>query len=125
MKRNIIMVVSILVVLILVIIGIKVIPFGTKEATMGANIQKIEVPALSSLESECCKYEATFKTLRGKSSIQKQLDSMMNGYMEMDCNGKKAYYDMTHNVTIFSYEVKGSGLFTEFTIKYNIGRTCE
>lgn len=125
MKKNIIKIVSILVILILVLIGIKIIPFGTKEATMGANIQKIEIPALSSLESECCTYEATFKTLRGISSIQKELDGMIDNYMEMDCSGKKAYYDMTHNVTIFSYEVKGSGLFTEFTIKYNIGRTCE
>ena len=125
MKKNIIIVISVLVVLILVIIGVKIIPFGTKEATMGANIQKIEVPSLSSLESECCKYEAKFKTLRGKNSIQKELDNMVANYMEMTCNGKKAYYDMTHNVTIFEYEVKGSGLFTEFTIKYNIGRTCE
>lgn len=125
MKKNIIIAISILVVLVLVFIGIKVIPFGTKEATMGANIQKIEVPALSSLESECCTYEATFKTLRGKASIQKELDKMVENYMQIDCNGKKAYYDMTHNVTIFEYEVKASGLFTKFTIKYNIGRTCE
>ena len=125
MKKNIIIVISILVILILVFIGVKYIPFGTKEATMGANIQKIEIPSLSSLESECCTYEATFKTLRGKNSIQKELDDMVENYMQIDCNGKKAYYDMTHNVTIFSYEVKGSGLFTQFTIKYNIGRTCE
>lgn len=125
MKKNIAIVISVFVVLILVLIGIKFISFGTKEATMGANIQKIEVPSLSSLESECCKYEANFKTLRGKSSIQKELDNMMDSYMEIDCNGKKAYYDMKHNVTIFEYEVKASGLFTKFTIKYNIGRTCE
>ena len=125
MKKNIIVIISVLVVLILVLIGIKFIPFGTKEATMGANIQKIEVPALSSLESECCTYEANFKTLRGKNSIQKELDSMVDSYMEIDCSGKKAYYDMKHNITIFSYEVKSSGLFTKFTIKYNIGRTCE
>lgn len=125
MKKNIAITIAVLVGLIIVLIGIKVIPFGTKEATMGANIQKIEVPSLSSLESECCTYEATFKTLRGKASIQKELDKMVSNYMEMNCNGNKAYYDMTHNVTIFSYEVKSSGLFTEFTIKYNIGRTCE
>ena len=125
MKKKIIIVISILVGLVLVFIGIKFIPFGTKEATMGANIQKIEVPALSSLESECCTYEATFKTFRGKNSIQKELDNMVDNYMKIDCNGKNAYYDMTHNVTIFEYEVKASGLFTKFTIKYNIGNTCE
>lgn len=125
MKKNIITIIIVLVVLISVLIGVKVIPFGTKEATMGANIQKIEVPSLSSLESECCTYEAIFKTLRGKNSIQKELDNMIDNYMEIDCNGKKAYYDMKHDVTIFDYEVKGSGLFTKFTIKYNIGRTCE
>lgn len=125
MKRNIIIGVFILLFLVVCFICIRFIPFGTQEATMGANIQKIEIPNLSSLESECCKYEATFNTLRGKSSIQKELDNMVSNYMEMDCNGKKAYYDMTHNVTIFEYEVKSSGLFTKFTIKYNIGRTCE
>ena len=125
MKKNITIIICILVILILVLIGVKFIPFGTKEATMGANIQKIEIPSLSSLESECCTYEANFKTLRGKSSIQKELDNMVDSYMEMDCNGKKAYYDMKHNVTIFSYEITGSGLFTKFNIKYNIGRTCE
>lgn len=125
MKRNIIIGVSVLLCLIVCFICIRFIPFGTQEATMGANIQKIEIPNLSSLESECCTYEATFSTLRGKSSIQKELDNMVSNYMTMDCNGKKAYYDMTHNVTIFEYEVKSSGLFTKFTIKYNIGRTCE
>ena len=125
MKKNIITIIIVLVVLISVLIGVKVIPFGTKEATMGANIQKIEVPSLSSLESECCTYEATFKTLRGKNSIQKELDSMVDSYIEIDCNGKKAYYDMKHDVTIFEYKVKASGLFTKFTIEYNIGRTCE
>ena len=122
--KKIIMIGFVLVVLILAFIAIKVIPFGTKEAMMGANITRIEVPALSSLESECCTYEATFKTLRGKSSIQKELDKMVDSYMEMNCNGKKAYYDMTHNITIFDYKVEGSLLFTSYTIKYNIGRTC-
>lgn len=125
MKKNIVIIISILIVLILVFIGIKVISFGTKEAVMGANITTIEVPKLSSLEDECCNYEATFKTLRGKNSIQKELDNMLESYMEIDCNGKKAYYDMTHNVTVFDYEINGGFLFTTYTLKYNIGQTCE
>jgi len=125
MKKNIVIVVSILIVVFLIFIGIKFIPFGTKEAMMGANITKIEVPNLSNLESECCEYEATFKTLRGKNSIQKELDNMVSNYMEVDCNGKKVYYDMTHNVTIFDYEVDGGFVFTTYTIKYNIGQTCK
>ncbi|MBE6138989.1 MAG: hypothetical protein E7174_00590 [Firmicutes bacterium] len=125
MKKNIVIIISILVVLILALVGIKTISFGTKEATMGANIMKIEVPALSTLEDECCTYEATFKTLRGKNSIQKELDNMVENYMEFDCNGKKVYYDINHNVTIFDYEVKGGTIFTTFNIKYNIGQTCE
>ena len=125
MKKNIIIVVFVSVILLLVFVGIKLIPFGTKEAMMGANITRIEVPSLSSLEEECCEYEATFKTLRGKNSIQKELDNMVENYMEIDCNGKKVYYDLTHNITVFDYEVNGDGLFTIFTIKYNIGQTCE
>ncbi|MBR6690672.1 MAG: hypothetical protein IKL65_05015 [Bacilli bacterium] len=125
MKKNIIVILLILVILIIGFVCIKVIPFGTKEAMMGANITRIEVPSLSSLEDECCTYEATFKTLRGKKSIQKELDQMVDNYMKIDCNGKTVYYDIDHNVTIFDYEVEGSGLFTTFTIKYNIGQTCE
>ena len=107
MKNKVMIFISILVVIFLIFIGIKFIPLGTKDAMMGANITKIEVPSLSSLESECCEYEATFKTLRGKNSIQKELDNMVSNYMEVDCNGKKVYYDMTHNITIFDYEVNG------------------
>jgi len=40
MKKNIVIVVSILIVVFLIFIGIKFIPFGTKEAMMGANIIK-------------------------------------------------------------------------------------
>lgn len=124
MKKNIIIVLVILVVLILGFIGIKVMSFGTENAMMGASLIEIEVPKLSSLSEECCTYEATFSTLRGKKSIQKELDNMVDKYQEINCNGKKAYYDLTNDVTIFEYNIESSGLFTKYTIKYNKGQTC-
>lgn len=125
MKKNTIIVLLVLVALVVVFIGVKFIPFGTKEAMMGANITRIEVPSLSSLESECCEYEATFKSFRGKGSIQKELDKMVDKYIKIDCSGKTVYYDMDHNITVFDYEVNGGLIFTTYTIKYNIGQTCE
>ena len=125
MKKNVLIVLGVLVVLIVGLIGIKVISFGTENAMMGASLINIEVPKLSTLTEECCVYEATFSTLRGKKSIQKELDSMVEKYQEINCNGKKAYYDLTNDVTIFEYSVESSGLFTKYTIKYNKGQTCE
>ena len=125
MKKNIIIVLVILVVLIIGFIGIKFISFGTENAMMGASLIEMEVPKLSTLSEECCTYEATFSTLRGKSSIQKELDNMVEKYQKINCNGKTAYYDLTNNVTIFEYSVESSGLFTKYTIKYNKGQTCE
>lgn len=125
MKKNITIVILILIILVSILLGIKFIPFGTKEATMGANITTIEVPKLSTLKEECCTYEATFKTLRGKNSIQKELDKMLESYMEFDCNGKKSYFDIKHNITVFEYEVQDGIMFNTFTIKYNLGQTCE
>ena len=125
MKKNITIVLVILVILIVGFIGIKFISFGTENAMMGASLIEIEVPKLSSLSEECCTYEATFSTLRGKNVIQKELDNMVEKYQQINCNGKKAYYDMTNNVTIFEYSVESSGLFTKYTIKYNKGQTCE
>jgi len=124
MKKNIIIVLVILVVLIVGFIGIKFISFGTENAMMGASLIEIEVPKLSSLTDECCTYEATLSTLRGKNSIQKELDKMVEKYQEIDCNGKKAYYDLVNNVTIFEYKVDGGLIFTKYTIKYNKGQTC-
>ncbi|MBQ9072346.1 MAG: hypothetical protein IJY25_04245 [Bacilli bacterium] len=125
MKKNIIIVLVILVVLIVGFIGIKFISFGTENAMMGASLIEMEVPKLSTLSEECCVYQATFSTLRGKKSIQKELDNMVEKYQKINCNGKTAYYDLANNVTIFEYSVESSGLFTKYTIKYNKGQTCE
>lgn len=125
MKKNIIIVLIILLVLIVGFIGIKFISFGTENAMMGASLVEIEVPKLSNLSEECCTYEATLKTLRGKKSIQKELDKMVEKYQKTNCNGKVAYYDLVNDVTIFEYNVESDGLFTKYTIKYNKGQTCE
>ena len=124
MKKAIIFLIVSLV-LVVVMAVVKFAPLGTKEAVMGANITTIEVPKLSTLEDECCEYEATFKTFRGRKSIQKELDKMIEKYMEIDCDGKKVYYDMDHDITIFEYGVEDGTILNTFYIKYNIGQTCE
>lgn len=124
MKNKLMIVIAIVVVLIIGFIGIKFISFGTENAMMGASLIEIEVPKLSNLSEECCLYEATFTTLRGRSSIQKELDNMVSKYQQKDCDGSKAYYDLTNDVTIFEYGIKSSGIFTTYYIKYNKGNVC-
>jgi len=124
MKKKLIIVIAVIVVLIIGFIGIKFVSFGTENAMMGASLVEIEVPKLSSISEECCVYEVTLKTLRGKASIQKELDNMVLKYQQKDCNGSKAYYDLTNNVTIFEYGIKSSGIFTTYYIKYNKGNVC-
>ena len=125
MKKGLIITILIFIVLMIFMICIKFIPFGTKEATMGANITTLEIPKFSTLKEECCTYEATFKTLRSGSSIEKEFKKMLDNYIEVDCNGKKVYFDSKHNITIFEYEIKGGLIFSTFTLKYNLGQTCE
>ena len=124
MKKAIIFLI-ISIIFVIVVAVLKFAPLGTKEAVMGANITTIEVPKFSTLEEECCEYKATFKTFRSVKSIRTELKKMVEKYMELDCNGKKVYYDMTHDITIFEYEVEKGTFFNTFYIEYNIGQTCE
>lgn len=122
MKKKIIIVLAVLIVLIL---GIKFIPFGTKNNFMGASLVNLEIPKLSSIKSECCMYSATFKTFRGTSVIKKELDSIMAKYEKTTCEGKTYYYNKEENVTISEYGVKSGLLQNTFYINYSKGNYCD
>ena len=112
-------------ILIVLIIAVKIVPLGTKKMTLGATIISIEVPKLSSLDSECCEYKATFKTIRGISSIKKDFDSIMSKYQKVICNGISYYYDKENNITYKEITYEGGLLFNTYNISYVKDNICE
>ncbi len=115
----------IFVVLIVLLVTLKFMPMGTKKAVMGASLVTLDVPKLSNLESECCMYEANFKTIRSSSIIKKELEKIMNSKSKLSCNGKTYYYDKDSDVTITEYSIDGGLLFTKFKITYVKGNACK
>lgn len=122
MKKKIIIVLCVIIVLV---IGLKFLPLGTKKVMMGASLIDLEVPKLSSIKEECCMYSATFKTLRGKSVIKKELDKVIDSYDKIYCDGKVQYYNKDEDVTISEYGLKGGILFNTFYITYSKGNACK
>ena len=114
MKKIIIGIVTIIV----LFIGLKFIPLGTKKMRMGASLISIEVPKLSSLDSECCSYEATFKSIRGKNVLKKELDKIMSKYQKMTCNNETYYYDIKNNISYKEYEISSGLFFSTYKISY-------
>ena len=113
-----------LIVLFLLFIGLKFIPLGTKEMRMGASLISIEVPKLSSLDSECCSYEATFKSIRSKNSLKKELDKIMSKYQKMTCNNETYYFDIKNNITYKQYEISDGLFFSTYKISYVRDNIC-
>ena len=112
-------------ILIVLIIAVKIVPLGTKKMTLGATIISIEVPKLSSLDSECCEYKATFKTIRGIKKKKKDFDSIMSKYQKVICNGISYYYDKENNITYKEITYEGGLLFNTYNISYVKDNICE
>ena len=114
---------------ILILIGLficlKFIPLGTKSMRMGASLKSIEVPKMSSLDSECCSYEATFKSIRGKNILKKELDTIMSKYQKVTCNSQTYYYDIKNNITYKQYEISGGLFFSNYKLTYVVGNICD
>ena len=111
--------------LLIVLLCVKFIPLGTKKATLGATLITIEVPKLSSLDSECCEYEATFKTFRSLSSVKKDMESIMSKYQKVMCNGSTYYYDSSNNITYKEISYEGGLLNTTYKISYVRNNICD
>ena len=123
--KNLFKIIFIVVFLLISFIAIKFIPLGTKKMTLGATLISIEVPKLSSLDSECCEYEATFKTFRGVKSIKKDFDNIMSKYQKVICNGKSYYYDKSNNITYKEVTYEGGILLNTYKISYVRDNICE
>lgn len=118
-------IIIIVVILIFLIIGLKFIPFGTKKMVMGASLISIEVPKLSSLDSECCSYQATFKSIRSENSLRKDLDNIMSKYKKISCNDKVYYYDELNNITYEQYEFSSGLFFNTYKLSYTRNNICD
>ncbi len=116
---------SIVVILLVSILILKFVPLGTKKEFMGASLISLEIPKLSSIDSECCMYSATFKTLRSSTIIKKELDKIMDKYEKVTCNDQEYYYDHSQDVTITEYGVDSGLILSKFYITYTKGNYCE
>ena len=125
MEKVLMKIIITLIVFILIILGVKYMPLGTKKARLGASLISIDVPKLSSLDSECCEYEATFKTIRSKKKKKKELDSIMSNYQKVNCNGNTYYYDSSNNITYTKYETFDGLFSTKFKLVYVKNNICE
>lgn len=117
-------VIIIVLILVFCFFIIKFVPFGNKKAMMGASLIEIEVPKLSTLDSECCKFEATFKSMRSKSSLKGDFEKLLKKYMKVECDNNTYYYNTSGNYTILDYEIKGGFIFNKLHIKYETGNKC-
>ena len=81
---------------------------------MGASLIELEVPKLSTLDSECCKYNATFKSFRSALSLKRELDSIMENNYKFKCNNGKYHSSIKDDVTITNYGVKQGFILNTF-----------
>lgn len=111
-------------IILISILCLRFLNFGSKSQVMGASILTLDIPKFSSIESECCTYEATFKSFRSAKVLKKELDKIMDSYMKINCNGNDYYYSIQNNVTIIEYQVNPSSIKNTFKIKYEKGNKC-
>ena len=103
---------------------LKLAPLGSKKAMMGASLIEMEVPKLSTLADECCTYEATFKSIRSKASLEKEFKKIVKNYVKLDYADGTYYCNTKDNYTILNYDVKSGFIFNTFHIKYEKGNKC-
>lgn len=110
------------IILILIIMGIKYIPFGISEKKLGIGSITLTVPQYSIFDNVCCMYAANFKSFRSTQILKKELDKIMNGYETITCEEKKYYYDAKQNLTITDYGVNHGIPFNTFYIVFDKGK---
>lgn len=118
MKKKIIIFLGII---IIIILGIKFIPFGSMNYRTKEMASNLVIPRLSVFEKECCMFSANFKSFRSKYSLEKELNNIMDKYEKRTCNSKIYYYDKVNNITITDYGVKLGFLINSFYITYDKG----
>lgn len=118
MKKKIIRTI-LLVIIVLFIIGVKFIPFGSKSYTNKQMASTLIIPRLSFFEKECCMFSTTFRSFRSVDSLQKELNKIMKKYEKKTCNNKTVYYDSKNKITIYEYGVENGLLFNTYYINYD------
>ena len=117
---------ALVIILVVMLIGVKFLPFGTRKFESETTGKTFAVPSLATPSGECCMYAATFKTLRGVWSLGKDVERILaRDYEEKVCaNGAKVYYDETQDVTVRSYSVRLGFPMNEVVISYDLGKSC-
>lgn len=113
---------TILIFLLIIILSIKFIPFGSKNINMPNSLVNLKVPRLSFFKEECCMFSLTFKSFKSIFTLKLELNNIMNKYEKMTCNNKTYYYDEKNNITISEYGVNYGFILNEFYITYDKGK---
>ncbi len=100
-------------------------PFGITNYKSEASGKILDIPKLSILNEECCMYNATFTTFRSYSSLKLELETILNNYEKLTCDGKDYFYNKKEDFTITDYGIKKGLIFSEFFITYDKGNSCE
>ena len=124
MNKVFLKIIIVYIILISIIAFLKFYPLGTKNAMMGASLIELEIPKLSTLESECCMYNATFKSFRSVFSLKKELDKIVKENYKLECNEGKYHYSIKDDITITRYGVREGLIMNSFFIEYEKGNLC-
>lgn len=122
MKKNIKIILIIGLVLLVILLGMKFVPFGLKNYQIKELSSSLQLPRLSFFKEETGEYVATFKTIKSKYILKKELDKIMDNFEERICHYDTYYYDEKNDVTIEKYEINSGILFNEFSISYGKGK---
>ncbi len=118
--------ISLLIITVFFIIGIKFIPFGTVKYKNEKMVSTLIIPKLSSFDYECCMFSANFKSFRSQYILKKELAKIMDNYEKKTCDSKTYYYDLENDITITEYGVQGGFPMNKFYIVYDKGEySCD
>jgi len=115
-----------LIVLLVVLLGVKFLPWGSGNYESELTGATLVVPKLATKEGECCEYAASFKSLRSVWSLEQEIEQILeDNYTEVKCLSEKpVYYDEEQDVTIHGYSAKIGFPFNQVIISYQKGRRC-
>ena len=100
-------------------------PFGITNYKSEASGKILDIPKLSILNEECCMYNASFTTFRSFSSLKLELETILDSYEKLNCDGKDYFYNKEEDFTVTDYGIKKGFIFSEFFFTYDKGNSCE
>jgi len=121
MKENKKRILYIMLIFIIILLGIKFIPFGSKIYSNPKQNISIEVPRFSLYKENNDKKVISFITIKNKNILKIELDRIINKLEKKTCHYDTYYYDKKNNIMIEKYEINKGILFNEIAIKYGLG----